>query len=73
VDGTHFVLGRDFLDFWMGGRSIFGDGPAPLSALAAAGRSQETPQETTQETAQETTYEIIMKRALHRPSCLAGR
>jgi hypothetical protein len=29
VDGTHFVLGRDFLNFWMGGRSVFGDGPAP--------------------------------------------
>jgi hypothetical protein len=28
VDGTHFVLGRDFLNFWMGGRSVFGDGPA---------------------------------------------
>ena len=28
IDGTHFVLGRDFLNFWMGGRSVFGDGPA---------------------------------------------
>jgi len=28
VDGTHFVIGRDFLNFWMGGRSVFGDGPA---------------------------------------------
>jgi alpha-1,2-mannosyltransferase len=28
VDGTHFVLGRDFLNFWMGARSVFGDGPA---------------------------------------------
>jgi alpha-1,2-mannosyltransferase len=30
VDGTHFILGRDFLNFWMGGRSVFGDGPAAL-------------------------------------------
>jgi len=28
VDGTHFVLGRDFLNSWMGGRSVFGAGPA---------------------------------------------
>jgi hypothetical protein len=28
VDATHFVLGRDFLNFWMGGRAVFGDGPA---------------------------------------------
>ena len=28
VDGTNFVLGRDFLNTWMGGRSVFGDGPA---------------------------------------------
>ncbi len=28
VDGTHFVIGRDFLNTWMGGRSVFGDGPA---------------------------------------------
>jgi alpha-1,2-mannosyltransferase len=27
VDGTHFVLGRDFLNTWMGGRSVFGGGP----------------------------------------------
>jgi hypothetical protein len=29
VDGTNFVYGRDFLNTWMGGRSMFGDGPAP--------------------------------------------
>jgi len=29
VDGTHFVLGRDFLNTWMGGRSVFFGGPAP--------------------------------------------
>jgi hypothetical protein len=29
VDGTHFVLGRDFLNTWMGGRSAFFGGPAP--------------------------------------------
>jgi hypothetical protein len=29
VDGTHFVLGRDFLTTWMGGRSLFHGGPAP--------------------------------------------
>jgi hypothetical protein len=28
VDGLHFVIGRDFLNTWMGGRSVFGDGPA---------------------------------------------
>jgi alpha-1,2-mannosyltransferase len=28
IDGTQFVLGRDFLNFWMGGRSVFGGGPA---------------------------------------------
>ncbi len=28
VDGTHFVIGRDFLNTWMGGRSVFGAGPA---------------------------------------------
>ena len=28
VDSTHFVLGRDFLNTWMGGRSVFGGGPA---------------------------------------------
>ena len=28
VDGTHFVIGRDFLNTWMGARSVFGDGPA---------------------------------------------
>src|SRR5882672_3260038 len=28
VDGTNFVYGRDFLNTWMGGRSMFGDGPA---------------------------------------------
>jgi hypothetical protein len=28
VDGTHFVLGRDFLNFWMGGRAVFGNDPA---------------------------------------------
>jgi alpha-1,2-mannosyltransferase len=29
VDGTNFVYGRDFLNTWMGGRSMFGGGPAP--------------------------------------------
>jgi hypothetical protein len=29
VDGTHFVIGRDFLNTWMGGRSFFTGGPAP--------------------------------------------
>jgi hypothetical protein len=29
IDGTNFVYGRDFLNTWMGGRSMFGDGPAP--------------------------------------------
>jgi hypothetical protein len=29
VDGTHFVFGRDFLNTWMGGRSVFAGGPAP--------------------------------------------
>ncbi len=28
IDNTHFVIGRDFLNTWMGGRSVFGDGPA---------------------------------------------
>ncbi len=28
IDGTHFVLGRDFINTWMGGRSVFGGGPA---------------------------------------------
>ena len=28
VDGTNFVLGRDFLNTWMGGRSVFAGGPA---------------------------------------------
>jgi len=28
VDGTNFVYGRDFLNTWMGGRSMFADGPA---------------------------------------------
>ncbi len=28
VDGTHFVLGRDFLNTWMGARSVFQGGPA---------------------------------------------
>ena len=28
MDGTHFVIGRDFLNTWMGARSVFGDGPA---------------------------------------------
>jgi hypothetical protein len=35
VDSTHFVLGRDFLNFWMGGRSVFGDGPAAWFDLQA--------------------------------------
>jgi alpha-1,2-mannosyltransferase len=29
IDGTHFVLGRDFLNTWMGGRSVFAGGPQP--------------------------------------------
>ncbi|MGH6673756.1 MAG: glycosyltransferase family 87 protein [Xanthobacteraceae bacterium] len=29
IDGTNFVLGRDFLNTWMGGRSAFFGGPAP--------------------------------------------
>ncbi len=29
VDHQHFVLGRDFLNTWLGGRSIFFGGPAP--------------------------------------------
>jgi alpha-1,2-mannosyltransferase len=29
IDGTHFVYGRDFLNTWMGGRSVFAGGPAP--------------------------------------------
>jgi alpha-1,2-mannosyltransferase len=29
IDGTNFVLGRDFLNAWMGGRSAFFGGPAP--------------------------------------------
>lgn len=28
IDATHFVLGRDFLNTWMGGRSAFAGGPA---------------------------------------------
>jgi alpha-1,2-mannosyltransferase len=28
VDATHFVLGRDFLNTWMGARSVFEGGPA---------------------------------------------
>jgi len=28
IDGTQFVPDLDFLNFWMGGRSVFGDGPA---------------------------------------------
>src|SRR5580698_9063662 len=28
VDGTNFVYGRDFLNTWMGGRSMFSGGPA---------------------------------------------
>jgi alpha-1,2-mannosyltransferase len=35
VDGTHFVLGRDFLNTWMGGRSVFGGGPAAWFDAAA--------------------------------------
>jgi alpha-1,2-mannosyltransferase len=35
VDSTHFVLGRDFLNFWMGGRSVFADGPAAWFDLRA--------------------------------------
>ena len=30
VDGTHFVFGRDFLNTWMGARSVFHGGPAVL-------------------------------------------
>jgi alpha-1,2-mannosyltransferase len=29
VDGTNFVYGRDFLNTWMGGRSMFAGGPEP--------------------------------------------
>jgi alpha-1,2-mannosyltransferase len=29
VDHTHFVLGRDFLNTWVGARSVFDGGPAP--------------------------------------------
>jgi uncharacterized Fe-S cluster protein YjdI len=29
VDATRFVFGRDFLNTWMGARSVFDDGPAP--------------------------------------------
>jgi alpha-1,2-mannosyltransferase len=29
VDHTNFVLGRDFLNTWMGARSVFAGGPAP--------------------------------------------
>ncbi len=29
IDGTNFVLGRDFLNTWMGARSAFFGGPAP--------------------------------------------
>jgi len=29
VDDTHFVIGRDFLNTWMGGRSAFSGGPEP--------------------------------------------
>jgi alpha-1,2-mannosyltransferase len=29
IDGTQFVFGRDFLNTWMGGRSMFFGGPAP--------------------------------------------
>jgi alpha-1,2-mannosyltransferase len=29
VDATHYVLGRDFLNTWMGGRSAFFGGPVP--------------------------------------------
>ena len=28
VDATNFVYGRDFLNTWMGGRSMFSGGPA---------------------------------------------
>ena len=35
VDSTHFVLGRDFLNTWMGGRSMFLGGPAPWFEPAA--------------------------------------
>ncbi len=28
VDNTHYAIGRDFLNTWMGGRSVFGGGPA---------------------------------------------
>jgi len=29
VDGTNYVIGNDFLNTWMGGRSAFSGGPAP--------------------------------------------
>ncbi len=35
VDATNFVLGRDFLNTWMGGRSAFFGGPAPWFDLRA--------------------------------------
>jgi len=28
IDATNFVIGRDFINTWMGGRAVFGDGPA---------------------------------------------
>src|SRR5271168_2303730 len=28
VDHQHFLFGRDFLNTWLGGRSVFHDGPA---------------------------------------------
>ena len=28
VDSTHYAIGRDFLNTWMGGRSVFAGGPA---------------------------------------------
>lgn len=27
IDGTHFLVGRDFRNTWMGGRSLFSGGP----------------------------------------------
>jgi hypothetical protein len=29
ADETNFAIGRDFLNTWMGGRSMFSGGPAP--------------------------------------------
>jgi alpha-1,2-mannosyltransferase len=33
IDNTHFLIGRDFINTWMGGRSAFTGGPAALFDL----------------------------------------